>query len=77
MHNISQHELWAEMNIGLDTSALQPFQVILVDAFLDSITFKQSQKLGYSEHSNYFLIDKAVHDKKYLLTLYGQGGADA
>ena len=27
LHNFSQPELWAELNLGLDTSALEPFQV--------------------------------------------------
>ena len=27
VHNISQPEIWADLNIGLDTSILQPFQV--------------------------------------------------
>ena len=26
-HNVSQPKIWADLNIGLDTSALQPFQV--------------------------------------------------
>ena len=27
VHNFSQPEIWADLNIGLDTSALEPFQV--------------------------------------------------
>ena len=29
VHRITQPELWAELNVGLDTSALEPFQVTI------------------------------------------------
>ena len=31
IHNFSQPQLWADLNMGLDTSALEPFQVWLID----------------------------------------------
>ena len=31
LHNFSQPELWADLNVGLDTSALEPLQVNTYD----------------------------------------------